>query len=622
MQHNSLLLLEFFRWLDARGLRHCVVGDSRPLPMRIASDVDVVVPQSAVRLLPPLIEEFCAHYRLRLVQCLQHEHNAYYFVLAFRDMTGKHAFLAIDLCGDYLRRGKKLLDADELLSTARPARGADGDSKGFCVSAPAQEFCYYLIKKIDKQHLEREQAQHLSEQWRLDPKGGRDMIERFWGRSTIEARLLTRAADSGDWTAVAKLLPRMRAALHHRIRVHPSAMFLELRRRWQRWRQPTGLLIAVLGPDGSGKSSVIAAVERRIREAFRSTFIVHLRPGFLYRPERVPDMSPHSSQPRGRVRSFLKLCFFAADYALGYAFFLRPRKVRSHGLLFDRYYDDLLVDPLRYRHRGSSRMAKVLRVLVPRPDLWLLLDAPAEVLQARKREVPWEESERQRQAYRELLSEQRHVAAIDAAQNFELVVESATEAILAHCEQRARKRLRLSRVEPRSPLGARWLVFCCRNHIPLLSKLTRLIFNSDIYCKVPRDIYLPHPYGIVIHSKSQLGRGVTVMQQVTLGAKDPERNAAPIVGDHAYLGAGARILGNVTIGTGAIVGANAVVTRDVPAGARVVGANRILADKSALTRAHSTALNLPMTSIGASTEDADDQALVYSPSDLDRATRL
>jgi serine acetyltransferase len=112
------------------------------------------------------------------------------------------------------------------------------------------------------------------------------------------------------------------------------------------------------------------------------------------------------------------------------------------------------------------------------------------------------------------------------------------------------------------------------------------------------------------------------MQQVTLGAKDPERNAAPIVGDHAYLGAGARILGNVTIGTGAIVGANAVVTRDVPAGARVVGANRILADKSALTRAHSTALNLPMTSIGASTEDADDQALVYSPSDLDRATRL
>jgi serine O-acetyltransferase len=53
-------------------------------------------------------------------------------------------------------------------------------------------------------------------------------------------------------------------------------------------------------------------------------------------------------------------------------------------------------------------------------------------------------------------------------------------------------------------------------------------------------------------------------------------NAAPIVEDYVYIGAGAKVLGNVHIGHHAVIGANAVITRDVPAGATVVGANRII----------------------------------------------
>jgi len=52
--------------------------------------------------------------------------------------------------------------------------------------------------------------------------------------------------------------------------------------------------------------------------------------------------------------------------------------------------------------------------------------------------------------------------------------------------------------------------------------------------------------------------------------------AAPKIGDRVYIGAGAKILGPLKIGEDAIIGANAVVTKDVPAGATVVGANRIV----------------------------------------------
>lgn len=128
-----------------------------------------------------------------------------------------------------------------------------------------------------------------------------------------------------------------------------------------------------------------------------------------------------------------------------------------------------------------------------------------------------------------------------------------------------------------NPLAARVLLFCCRHRLPLLGRLVRLLLNCDIYCDLRgRRVLMPHPYGIVIHSQARIGDGVVIMQQVTLGGRVPGRNEAPVIEDGVYLGAGARVLGAVRIGRGATIGANAVVTRDVPAGATVVGANRIL----------------------------------------------
>jgi serine O-acetyltransferase len=112
--------------------------------------------------------------------------------------------------------------------------------------------------------------------------------------------------------------------------------------------------------------------------------------------------------------------------------------------------------------------------------------------------------------------------------------------------------------------------------VPLFGKLVRLLFNSDIYCRFRSAILMPHPYGIVIHSKAQIGSGVTIMQQVTIGSKDPGVNLAPVIEDSVYIGAGAKILGAIRVGRGAVIGANAVVTRDVPSYCTVVGANRIL----------------------------------------------
>lgn len=81
-------------------------------------------------------------------------------------------------------------------------------------------------------------------------------------------------------------------------------------------------------------------------------------------------------------------------------------------------------------------------------------------------------------------------------------------------------------------------------------------------------LLMPHPQGVVMHPDVRLGPNCLVLQQVTLGAG---RGGVPTLGGHVDVGAGAKILGGVRVGDHARIGANAVVTRDVPAGATVVG---------------------------------------------------
>jgi serine O-acetyltransferase len=82
-------------------------------------------------------------------------------------------------------------------------------------------------------------------------------------------------------------------------------------------------------------------------------------------------------------------------------------------------------------------------------------------------------------------------------------------------------------------------------------------------------LLLPHPNGVVMHPDVCLGADCLVMQQVTLGTDG--HSGAPTLGLHVDVGAGAKVIGGVTIGDFAVIGANAVVLNDVPAWHVAVG---------------------------------------------------
>lgn len=124
---------------------------------------------------------------------------------------------------------------------------------------------------------------------------------------------------------------------------------------------------------------------------------------------------------------------------------------------------------------------------------------------------------------------------------------------------------------------AHWLILLSHRRVPGLFRFYSAYLNCDLGGPLPKTTFLPHPFGIVVAAGARIGDDVVIGHQVTIGNRNGIM-AAPIIGDRVYIGAGAKILGPVKIGNDAMVGANAVVTRDVPPGAKVVGANRILTD--------------------------------------------
>ncbi|EIC91641.1 serine O-acetyltransferase [Candidatus Aquiluna sp. IMCC13023] len=91
---------------------------------------------------------------------------------------------------------------------------------------------------------------------------------------------------------------------------------------------------------------------------------------------------------------------------------------------------------------------------------------------------------------------------------------------------------------------------------------------------IGRRFVIDHGVGVVIGETAVIGDDVLVYHGVTLGGKtlDPVKRH-PTVGDRVIIGAGAKLIGNINIGNDCAVGANAVVTKDMPAGTVAVGVN-------------------------------------------------
>ena len=108
-----------------------------------------------------------------------------------------------------------------------------------------------------------------------------------------------------------------------------------------------------------------------------------------------------------------------------------------------------------------------------------------------------------------------------------------------------------------------------------VSHISRFLTGIEIHpgAKIGERVFFDHAMGVVVGETAEIGDGCTIYQAVTLGGTSLYKGVKrhPTLGRNVVVGAGAQVLGGFTVGDGAKIGSNAVVTKPVPAGATAVG---------------------------------------------------
>jgi thymidylate kinase len=426
-------LCTLFSALDRGGVRYCVLHSWEELPERLPSDLDIAVhPQDVPRL--ALALRFVKEKGYTPVQLFNYLVGGYGFFFLWIEGLVINS-VTLDVIFEH-RRGGLIAPSGERLVLGRRKHGL------FWIPAPESEFTYLLAKKTWKAGISVRQANRLKA---IVGQVGRAAAEKLSGElflGSLRERVVEACASSRLDTMFAQL--RMQTWKTSIVR-HPFKLMAyvvsDATRRVRRWLEPTGLFIVFMGPDGVGKSTLIKYLVEAVSPVFRRQKVFHWRPMVLWQRYTARDTtSPHSLPPHSRYWSSVRLLAHLLDYWLGYCFLIRPLLARSGLVVFDRYFHDVLLDPKRYRFGGPLWLARFVSHLVPKPDLFFVLDAPVDIILARKREVLPEDLRCQRRAYANFATNVPMGRVIDATTSPDQMTVDVGEVVREYLARRFERR--------------------------------------------------------------------------------------------------------------------------------------------------------------------------------------
>jgi thymidylate kinase len=414
----------FFRELTQQNIPYVVLHSYEDFPAQVSSDVDYAVLTRDLPRLSEVQRRLAREHGWVLAHAVEAHIYAHYCVFVDLEQVGKTVLL--DACGHYVEAGCFLL-ADEMLLEGRTRCGE------VFAPAPGVEFAYLLAKVLAKNKPLEERLPRLRELWQKGRAESEAHFQRLMGDT---GRTLAEwfGKPASDWEQLRfPMLRRNRFGWGDRLR--------EVGRAWRRTTRPTGLHLAVLGSDGSGKSTLLNNLNESVGKSFfRRQRQFHFRTQVFERGKsRGPVTDPHGKVPRSHVAGTAKLLYYFLDNMVGYWVKVFPDKVFNGLVLFDRTFDDLLVDPRRYRFTRVGRLVRVLRQLLPRPDLTLVLDASPERIYERKRELPLEELQRQRVVFHELAKDPRRYVLISTERPPEEVAQQAFREVVRFLAERTER---------------------------------------------------------------------------------------------------------------------------------------------------------------------------------------
>lgn len=413
------LITELFTQLNINNISYAVLRNYEGLPDKPGRDIDIFTnePENIVKTLSSVSRE-----NGFLLRKVRHFFNVIKYHL-IRELPTGFEYVEIDILNAVTWKAIPLAPLN-LLHDKILFKGT------FFTLTPGAEAAISLIKDLISHRTVLDKYRpKLPIMARSDRAGFMKALGQCFG-STLTSELYELTCRA-NWKEVEDLAPKLqrRAVLHALSSgpfTQPWRWITFLWRHLLRYFQPSGLFVVLLGPDGSGKSTVALGLQEYLKPLFRSCRYFHghfrilprLRDLAIKLGMKLPEensldnpiaVRPGVNAPLGLIRSLINLGYYTLDYILGYPVIIKAR-IRGDLIIFDRYYYDYVIQRVT---TVPNWLKSIGLYIIPKPDMVIYLKNQPDIILARKPELSREELERQGAICGQVISSLAHGVTIE-----------------------------------------------------------------------------------------------------------------------------------------------------------------------------------------------------------------
>ncbi len=433
----SDFLRPLFLELNGGDFQYAVLRNHEGLPDSVhGTDIDILIPPSATSKFDALIRRLCLDTGWLTLRTASKDFRIKNYVLSNIDEDGHAEFIVLDVMSAIGWNGYSAWSARQILDHSDLSGEVRILSKIAESAVTTVTSLSYAGKFKKKQYVESARSAAIQS----DPDY-QILMGIALGSATASKLIdLIASHNSGSTDRSSSLVREglKKTARKHLLR-NLRDTWWSIKFRFGRLIAPPGMLVAVIGTDGSGKSTLIEQLENRLRPVFGSTGSAHLRPRLLPDLSRLsggsvtakPDQSAtHTRSPR-LIGSLLRWGYYWIDYLIGYQIVFRPRTAKKSVIFIDRYFYDFEFDHGQKNVKLPGWIIRSMQKLLPDPDVVIHVDTDTQtVLDRRGDEVTKAEIDRQRVALRTIVSRLQDGGTIDGSRSVDEVTDQAVTLIV------------------------------------------------------------------------------------------------------------------------------------------------------------------------------------------------
>lgn len=407
----------FFKFLEKNKIDYCYLGNSSHFPTKIQTDVDIFINFKNTKDLKKILLKFVKYKKLKIVNFIQYEFNS--FLIKICNISKNNTeHISFDICNEYVLESRKIINLKKIKKKSLIKKNFT-----FKVLPVEYEFFYYLLKKIYKNDIDIRSFLYLKKNFNSSKNF--EYIEFF---SREDFNLLKQIFKSKG----IKLFKEYRDYFKKKfIDSRRFFLFKEFMRYCTRISNKTGLHIVFLGCDGSGKTSQINfLVNSNIINIFRGYSIYHLFTK-SFSKNRVHSL-PYQYDVYNPILSFVKILYLYLRFFFNYFFALYRKIISSKLVINDRYYQDVIIDPKRYRIGSFISFLNFIFKFLPTPDLVIILDTKLNSLVKRKQEFDIKKIKNLTLKYKDYVKKDKNCHLIKSDNTIENINKKIINLIVKH----------------------------------------------------------------------------------------------------------------------------------------------------------------------------------------------